>query len=185
MNSTRQTELDTLAFRAFHLLGQSGQVLVTAESCTAGLIAATLSRVPGMSACLAGSFVVYQIDSKIAWLGVPAELIERCDVVSPEVAESMAVQSLQKTAHATIAISITGHLGPDAPGDLDGTAWFAIADRSSEVSSCRLELHSDASRIPPPQQQLFLRHERQQDAVVQSLRFLCRRLADLTQVSPL
>src|SRR6188508_3293676 len=107
-----QAELDALAFKAFQLLKQRGQVLVTAESCTAGLIAATLSRVPGMSVCLAGSFVVYQVDSKVAWLDLPADLIERCDVVSAEVAESMAQQALQKTPHATMAISITGHLGP-------------------------------------------------------------------------
>ncbi len=182
MNSNRQTELDALAFQAFDLLRASQQVLVTAESCTAGLIAATLSRVPGMSAYLAGSFVVYQIDSKIEWLNVPAELIERCDVVSAEVAECMAIQSLQKTPHATMAISITGHLGPDAPGDLDGIAWFAIAIREPEVSSMKLELHSVASTIPSPHQHLFIRHERQQDAVIQSLGFLCRRLTDLRQV---
>jgi len=182
VNSNRQTELDALAFQAFDLLQESGQVLVTAESCTAGLIAATLSRVPGMSAYLAGSFVVYQIDSKIAWLNVPSELIERCDVVSAEVAECMAIQSMQKTPHATMAISITGHLGPDAPADLDGIAWLAIANRETEASSIRLELHSEASTTPSPQQHLFIRHERQQDAVIQSLDCLCRRLADLRQV---
>lgn len=174
----RQAELDTLAFRSFELLKQRGHVLVTAESCTAGLIAATLSRVPGMSVCLAGAFVVYQIDSKVAWLNVPAKLIERCDVVSAEVAESMAIQSLQKTPHATVAISITGHLGPDAPEGLDGTAWLGFADRKEGITSKRLELLSEAMKIPSPQQRLAVRHERQLDAVSQCLSFLCVRLAE-------
>ena len=174
----QQAELDALAFRAFELLRQSGQNLVTAESCTAGLIAATLSRVPGMSVCLAGSFVVYQSDSKVAWLNIPANLIARCDVVSAEVAESMAIQALQKTPHAAIALSITGHLGPDAPEGLDGTAWLGFADRQVAVASKRLHLHSEAMNIPSPDQRLFIRHERQQDAVRQSLSFLCDRLAE-------
>lgn len=179
MTSNRQDELDALAFEVFDLLRARDQILVTAESCTAGLIAATLSRVPGMSVCLAGSFVVYQIDSKIAWLSIPAELIERCDVVSAEVAECMAIQSLRKTPHATLAISITGHLGPDAPKNLDGVAWFAIASRGHDVSSIRLDLQSPASTSPSLQQGLSIRHERQQDAVIQSLRILRGRLADL------
>ena len=54
---TKPETLDPLAFRAFELLRKTNQVLVTAESCTAGLIAATLARVPGMSAVLAGGFV--------------------------------------------------------------------------------------------------------------------------------
>lgn len=173
-----QAELDALAFKAFSLLSQSGQVLVTAESCTAGLIAATLSRVPGMSACLAGSFVVYQIESKIAWLNISAELIERCDVVSAEVADSMATQALQKTPHASIAISITGHLGPDAPEGLDGTAWLGLADRQAGVLVRKLHLYSKAERILSPPMRLVTRHERQQDAVRQSLSFLCDRLAE-------
>ena len=62
---TKPETLDPLAFRAFDLLRKTNQVLVTAESCTAGLIAATLARVPGMSTVLAGGFVVYQIESKV------------------------------------------------------------------------------------------------------------------------
>jgi len=175
---TSQAELDALAFRTFERLKQSNRILVTAESCTAGLIAATLSRVPGMSACLAGSFVVYQIDSKVAWLDIPAELIERYNVVSAEVAEAMATQALQKTPHAMSALSITGHLGPDAPEGLDGIAWLAFADRRPSVILKKLHLHSEAIKTPSPQQHLFIRHERQQDAVRQSLSFLCDRLAE-------
>ena len=73
----QQCILDALACRAFELMIRHQQVLVTAESCTAGLIAATLSRVPGMSRCLAGALVVYQPASKTEWLDVSAEMIDK------------------------------------------------------------------------------------------------------------
>ncbi len=172
-------QLDELARKTFDGFKQRGHVLVAAESCTAGLIAATLARVPGMSACLAGSFVVYQVNSKIGWLDVPAELIERCDVVSREVAECMVSQALLKTPHASIAISITGHLGPYAPEGLDGIAWLGFADRRIGVQSVMLKLKPGSISQPSPEQRLSIRYERQQDAVRQSLSFLCDRLAEM------
>ncbi len=173
--------LDPLAFRAFELLRKTNQVLVTAESCTAGLIAATLARVPGMSTVLAGGFVVYQIESKVAWMNISPAVIEQHGVVSSEVAQLMADAALRNTIHATIAISITGHLGPDAPVDLDGIAWLGFAQRNYPCCSHKLHLQTT---IPDPtskpftdsEQRLFIRHERQQDAVRQSLSFLCKKL---------
>jgi PncC family amidohydrolase len=178
---TKPETLDPLAFRAFELLRKTNQVLVTAESCTAGLIAATLARVPGMSAVLAGGFVVYQVESKVAWLNVSSALIEQHGVVSSEVAQLMADAALRNTAHATISVSITGHLGPDAPDDLDGIAWLGFAQRNHPCCSHKLHLQIT---IPDPtskpftdsEQRLFIRHERQQDAVRQSLSFLCKKL---------
>ena len=61
------SQTDPLAAEILELLQLQKATLVLAESCTCGLIAATLARIPGMSAVLAGSFVVYQIDSKAAW----------------------------------------------------------------------------------------------------------------------
>ena len=165
-----QQDLDRLATQLFHALEQTGDVLVLAESCTAGLIAATLARVPGMSRRLAGSFVVYQIDSKVAWLGVSAHTIQRHDVVSREVAESMAAQALSRTPHATIAMSITGHLGPDAPATLDGVAWLAIARSGIQTMTVQLQLKPDsASAANTPENLCRIRHARQADAVYQSL----------------
>lgn len=173
--------LDPLAFRAFELLKKTNQVLVTAESCTAGLIAATLARVPGMSTVLAGGFIVYQIESKVAWLNVSPSMIEQHGVVSSEVAELMAEAVLRNTLHATIAISITGHLGPDAPVDLDGIAWLGFAQRNDPCCSHKLHLQTTMpcpTSIPftDSEQRLLIRHERQQDAVRQSLNFLCKKL---------
>ncbi|HQX50957.1 MAG TPA: CinA family protein [Planctomycetaceae bacterium] len=175
MNTTRkmldpQKFLDSLAEKVFSELESLGAVVVFAESCTAGLIAATLARVPGMSRRLAGSFVVYQVDSKVAWLEIDPELIQRHDVVSREVAEAMAAKALEHTPHATIALGITGHLGPDAPPALDGTAWMAIAKRGGDVVATKLSLKPESE--PDPQSMraaIRIRRDRQQDAVCQAL----------------
>ena len=173
--------LDPLAFRAFELLRKNHQVLVTSESCTAGLIAATLARVPGMSTVLAGGFVVYQVESKVTWLNVSSAVIEQQGVVSSEVAQLMADGALRNTPHATMVLSITGHLGPDAPDNLDGIAWLGFAQRNHSCCSHKLHLQSTipAPTNPPvteSEHRLFIRHERQQDAVRQSLSFLCKKL---------
>ena len=184
----QQCILDALACRAFELMIRHQPVLVTAESCTAGLIAATLSRVPGMSRCLAGALVVYQAASKTEWLDVPAELIDKDDAVSREVAEAMATHALAKTPHATIAISITGHLGPDAPPELNGIAWMGWATRRNSTEAIRLELKSNLTteecrssiaRAEESELSVIIRHARQEDAVIQTLAFLCDRLAEM------
>ena len=172
--------LDAAAFRAFELLKKNNQVLVTAESCTAGLIAATLARVPGMSNVLAGGFVVYQVESKIAWLNISAGTIEQHSVVSSEVAQLMAEAALRNAPHATIAISITGHLGPDAPDDLDGVAWLGFAQRNRPCCSQKLHLETTMNLstkvVTKLERRLIVRHDRQRDAVLQSLSFLCNKL---------
>ncbi|MEO1618050.1 MAG: nicotinamide-nucleotide amidohydrolase family protein [Planctomycetota bacterium] len=107
----------------------SGQTLVLAESCTAGLIAATLSKTPGASAWLAGALVVYQEASKSAWLGVDAETIEEQTAVSAPVAHQMVTGALQQTPHASLAAAVTGHLGPNAPEGFDGKLFIAVCRR--------------------------------------------------------
>lgn len=162
--SGSQQNLDRLANQLFNKMENAEEILVLAESCTAGLIAATLARVPGMSKRLAGSFVVYQIDSKVAWLGVPLDTIQQYGVVSQEIATSMATRALHITPYATVAMSITGHLGPDAPAELDGVAWLAIASRGGKPITVRLQLDSDST-----EDSVRRRHNRQEDGVRQAL----------------
>jgi nicotinamide-nucleotide amidase len=92
--------------------------LVTAESCTGGLIAAVLSEAPGAADWLHGGFVTYTKENKTAALGVPAGLIARAGVVSEAVARAMAEGALARSP-ADVAVSITGTAGP-APEE-DGT----------------------------------------------------------------
>ena len=120
---------DTNPERIVRLLEKNGEQLLTIESCTAGRMAATLSEVPGVSSHLVGSLVTYQNRSKAHWLGLDLAALDRSGAVSPEVALQMAERGLRQTPHASLALSITGHLGPNAPADLDGVAYATIAHR--------------------------------------------------------
>lgn len=85
--------------------------LATAESCTGGLIVATLARVPGCSSVLERGFVTYSNEAKTEMLEVPAELIGRRGAVSAEVALAMAEGALRH-AQAELAVAVTGVAGP-------------------------------------------------------------------------
>jgi len=164
---------DQLVSEILGLLRQSKQSVVLAESCTAGLIAATLAGTSGMSECLSGSFVTYQTVSKSVWLGVEQTLIESCDVVSQEVAEAMVSGALERTPHANVAVAITGHLGPGAPPHLDGVAWLCIGIRGEKNRSLRLSLMRD-----PELSGAELRKKRQVQAAMESLELLRDRLKE-------
>lgn len=110
--------------------------LVIAESCTGGLVATLLTSLPGISDFFCGSAVVYRWDTKMKWLGVQAETLEKYTDVSVETAREMALGVLNQTPEASLAASITGHLGPNAPEDQDGLICIAVARRVS------LDLHS-------------------------------------------
>ncbi|HEV7846311.1 MAG TPA: competence/damage-inducible protein A [Thermoleophilaceae bacterium] len=90
----------------------AGRRLVTAESCTAGLLAARLTERPGSSDYVTGGVVAYSNDVKVEMLGVSPELIEEHGAVSEPVAEAMAEGALARF-DADTAVSITGIAGPD------------------------------------------------------------------------
>ncbi len=101
--------------RADDLLKQTkarGYTIATAESCTGGLIAASLAAVPGASASLERGFVTYSNEAKTELLGVPAELIREHGAVSREVAIAMVAGALEHSP-ADIAVAVTGIAGPD------------------------------------------------------------------------
>ena len=103
--------------------------LVISESCTGGLVATLLTSLPGISDFFCGSAVVYRWDTKMKWLGVQPETLEKYTDVSRETAREMALGVLNQTPEATLAASITGHLGPNAPTHQDGLICIAMARR--------------------------------------------------------
>jgi nicotinamide-nucleotide amidase len=117
------------------LLEQTGHKVVFAESCTAGLVAASLSRIPGISAWHCGGMVTYRNETKTAYLGISSKVLKRPGPVSAQVARQMAESVLSKTPEATVAASITGHLGPNAPARLDGVVYVAVSRRSNQAPS--------------------------------------------------
>lgn len=121
-------------------LSEKGLTVATAESCTGGLIAKRLTDVAGCSAVVAGGAVTYQTREKTAILGVSPELIERCSVVSAEVAEAMAKGALSRF-DTNLAIATTGYAGPGGGTERDpvGTVYIAVATKSA-VQSRRLSL---------------------------------------------
>lgn len=110
-----------------------GQTLVTAESCTGGLLGAMVTDVPGSSAAYLGGWVTYSGRLKTAELGVPETLIAAYGEVSREVVEAMASGALAASG-ADYALSITGIAGPTGgtPDKPVGTVWLGLAARDHD-----------------------------------------------------
>ena len=114
--------------------------IVTAESCTGGLVAALLTEIAGSSDVVERGYVTYSNAAKTGALGVPAELIARHGAVSEPVARAMAQGALAH-AQARLAVSITGVAGPGG-GSVEkpvGLVWFATAhaERATQAVEMR------------------------------------------------
>ena len=135
-------ELRRLAQECGVALARAGRMLVCAESCTGGLIAATCTSIPGSSNWFEGSFVTYQARTKRRVLGVAAATLQQHGVVSESTAREMAMGALARS-EADIAVSVTGVAGP-AGGDIDhpiGTVWFAWATRDRDTVVVKQTAH--------------------------------------------
>ncbi|ORB23582.1 competence/damage-inducible protein A [Mycolicibacterium parafortuitum] len=106
----------------------AGRTIATAESCTAGMVAARLTDRPGSSAYVAGGVVSYSNEAKIELLGVDAALIEAHGAVSEPVAEAMAAGALRRFG-ADTAVATTGIAGPGGGSEAKpvGTVCFSVA----------------------------------------------------------
>lgn len=111
-------------------------MLATAESCTAGLLSASLTHNPGSSEFFDRGFVTYSNQSKIDLLAVSAKTLEKYGAVSPQIAEEMAMGVLNKS-RAHLGISITGIAGPDGGSDEKpvGLVYFGLAIKGLSVNS--------------------------------------------------
>jgi nicotinamide-nucleotide amidase len=119
----------------------AGRRIATAESCTAGLVAARLTDLAGSSAYVAGGVVAYSNDAKTELLGVDAAQIDTHGAVSEPVAQAMAQGALNRFGVDT-AVAITGIAGPGG-GSEDkpvGTVCFCVklADGTTDVHTMRL-----------------------------------------------
>jgi nicotinamide-nucleotide amidase len=116
----------TIEARVVAALCERGLTSGTAESCTAGMIAARLGNVPGASATLRGGFVAYANDVKTAQVGVPAELIERHGAVSAEVARALA-EGVRERLGCDVGIGVTGVAGPGGGSEAKPVGLVHIA----------------------------------------------------------
>lgn len=128
-----------LAGRVLELLQAQGRTLTTAESCTGGLIASMLTRIPGSSAGFHAGFVTYANDIKTAVLGVRPETLAAQGAVSEDVVLEMALGALQRS-RADYVIAVSGIAGPEG-GSADkpvGTVWLAWGSADSLQTRCLL-----------------------------------------------
>lgn len=126
-----------------------GQSIATAESLTAGLLAATLAGVPGASAVLRGGLVTYTVDTKIALAGVAPELLAEVGPVAAPTARALAVGAQQRCA-ASWGVGLTGVAGPEPHGGHPvGTVFLGLSGppESGVSDGCDvIELHLVGSR---------------------------------------
>jgi PncC family amidohydrolase len=106
-----------------------GLTVGAAESCTGGLVARTITTVPGASGYFKGSIVAYADDVKAALLGVPLEVLSAHGAVSAQVARAMAAGARERLG-VDLAVAITGVAGPAGGTDEKpvGLTYVAIAD---------------------------------------------------------
>jgi nicotinamide-nucleotide amidase len=126
-----------------------GQSVATAESLTAGLLAATLAGVPGASAVLRGGLVTYTVDTKISLAGVAPELLADVGPVAAPTARALAVGAQQRCG-ASWGVGLTGVAGPEPHGGHPvGTVFLGLAGPPQGGGSdvCEVfELHLAGSR---------------------------------------
>ena len=125
-----------------------GLKIATAESCTGGLIAATLTAIAGSSDVVERGFVTYSNEAKADLLGVPAELIAAHGAVSEPVARAMALGAVALSA-ADVALSVTGVAGPGG-GSAEkpvGLVFIAAARRGGDVRVERCLFPGDRASV--------------------------------------
>ncbi len=140
--------LDWIASRVGEQLKEKGWVLATAESCTGGWVAQTVTSVSGSSDWFDRGFVTYSDEAKREMLGVRTETLERHGAVSEETAREMASGAVA-ASRAQIAVAITGVAGPTGgtPQKPVGMVCFAWAVRGGAVDAATKHFDGDREGV--------------------------------------
>ena len=114
---------------------ERGLMLVSAESCTGGLVAAALTEIAGSSDVVERGFVTYSNGAKEELLGVPHTLLETHGAVSEQVARAMAEGALGSVRMADLSVAVTGIAGPGggSTGKPVGLVFIAAARRGGQT----------------------------------------------------
>ena len=122
--------------------------IVTAESCTGGMVVACLTDIAGSSDVVERGFVTYSNEAKTEMLGVPSALLSQYGAVSAQVARSMAEGALGH-ARADVAVAITGIAGPGGAtaGKPVGLVYLAIARRGGDTKVERQHFAGDRKEV--------------------------------------
>ena len=139
-----------LVERCSHRLREAGHVLVTAESCTGGLIAKLITDRAGSSEVFWGSTVAYSYEAKQELLGVSRDSLAHHGAVSAETVEEMARGALAVSRGcATIAVSVSGVAGPGGgTGEKPvGTVWVALFTVDGRLTTRRYRFHGSREAV--------------------------------------
>lgn len=139
------TDADNIWVLAEALVGEltiAGKTMSTAESCTGGWIAKSLTDISGSSQCFGHGVVSYSNEAKESMLGVAASTLREHGAVSEAVVREMAAGVL-KSSSADFSVAVSGIAGPDGGTDEKpvGTVWFGWATRAGEDASVRTKRH--------------------------------------------
>ena len=109
--------------------------IATAESCTAGFLAAKITSIAGASSFFKGGIIAYQNDVKINHLGVSKSLIKEKTEVCAEVVQQMA-QGVRNKFSADFSVATSGYAGPTGGSELNpiGTVFIAISSKEKTIS---------------------------------------------------
>jgi nicotinamide-nucleotide amidase len=126
--------LEDLARRVLHAARSRGLTIAAVESCTGGLVAASLCAIAGASDVFERGFVTYANLAKTEMVGVPADLLKAHGAVSEATARAMARGGLDNSP-CDLAVAITGVAGPGggSPEKPVGTVHIAVAARGGAV----------------------------------------------------
>ncbi|MCD6044979.1 MAG: amidohydrolase, PncC family domain protein [Gammaproteobacteria bacterium] len=140
--------IEHIALQLGKLLQDKNLLLATAESCTGGWIAKTITSLPTSSCCLDRGFVTYSEVSKQEMLDVDPQSIEKYGAVSEVVAQQMAEGALNNS-HAQVSLAVTGVAGPtqDGSGTPIGTIWFAWARLNAPTITEYLHLEGNRNEV--------------------------------------
>ncbi len=134
MTATLDDDIVAAAETLLDICKRKNLLIATAESCTAGLVAGTLTEVPGTSSILDRGFITYSNDAKHEMLGVSRHILKQYGAVSRETAEAMA-RGVLGHSKVHLAVSVTGIAGPNG-GNTDkpvGLVHFAAATRGGKL----------------------------------------------------
>jgi len=138
--------VNDLAYEIIQKLGQRHLTISVAESLTGGLVAASLTQIPGASAVFKGGIIAYRDEIKQKDLKVDPALITKFTSISEPVAQSMAT-NVREIMNTDIGIATTGVAGPDkSDGFAPGIVFVAISIGDHKICQ-KLELVGDRTQI--------------------------------------
>ncbi|GAB2585747.1 CinA family protein [Kribbella endophytica] len=144
--ASEPSSLDTALAQFVELLKEREATVATAESLTGGLVGATLTDVPGISAVYRGGVIVYATDLKATLAGVPEDLLAAVGPVHADTAHALAA-GVRERLGATYGLATTGVAGPDPQAGIEAGTVYVAAAGPRKVEVRKLSLSGDRAAV--------------------------------------